>query len=152
MNRQKTCSVSRTVGVFGSAFSLVGPAHAWLHLRDRHRPLGAVVAGARVTVTNKATNIQQETSTNQTGVYRFVAVEPGIYGVAFSAPGFETLKVEDIQVGTSQDVVVNQAIKLGAEATIIEVTDSPLELNWQRPRPRSRERWMETWPACRGHG
>src|SRR6185436_20142169 len=88
-------------------------------------PSGAVVAVARVTATNRATNIQLETNTNQAGVYRFVAVEPGIYGLAFSAPGFETLKVEGIQVGTSQEVVVNQAMKLGAEATIIDVTGSP---------------------------
>ena len=88
-------------------------------------PSGAVVAVARVTATNRATNIQLETNTNQAGVYRFVAVEPGIYALAFSAPGFETLKVEGIQVGTSQEVVVNQAMKLGAEATIIEVTGSP---------------------------
>ena len=61
-------------------------------------PSGAVIAGARVTVTNKATNIRQESSTNELGFYRFVALEPGTYAVAFSAQGFETLKVEEIQV------------------------------------------------------
>ncbi len=88
-------------------------------------PSGAVVAGARVTVTNKATNIQNEASSNENGVYRFVAVEPGMYTVAFSAQGFETRKVENIQVGTAQEVVINQSLKVGAEATVIEVTDTP---------------------------
>lgn len=88
-------------------------------------PSGAVVAGARVTITNKATNIQQESSTNELGVYRFVALEPGTYAVAFSAQGFETRKVENIQVGAHQEVVINQALKVGAEATIVEVTDRP---------------------------
>lgn len=88
-------------------------------------PSGAVIAGARVTVTNKATNIQQESSTNELGVYRFVAVEPGIYAVAFSSQGFETRKVENIQVGTAQEVVINQALKVGAEATIVEVMETP---------------------------
>ncbi|MGH9428651.1 MAG: carboxypeptidase-like regulatory domain-containing protein, partial [Terriglobia bacterium] len=85
-------------------------------------PSGAVIAGAKVTVTNKATNIQRESSTNELGVYRFVALEPGTYAVAFSAQGFETRKVENIQVGSHQEVVINQALKLGAETTVIEVT------------------------------
>jgi hypothetical protein len=88
-------------------------------------PSGAVIATAKVTVTNKATNIRRESSTNELGVYRFVALEPGTYAVAFSAQGFETLKVEDIQVGTHQGVVINQALKLGAETTVVEVAGRP---------------------------
>jgi Carboxypeptidase regulatory-like domain len=88
-------------------------------------PSGAVIAGARVTVTNKSTNIRLETTSNEIGFYRFVAVEPGLYAITFSAPGFETVKVEGIQVGTAQEVVVNQGMKLGAEATIVEVTGVP---------------------------
>ena len=45
--------------------------------------------------------------------------------MAFSSQGFETRKVENIQVGTHQGVVLNQALKVGAEATVVEVTETP---------------------------
>lgn len=87
-------------------------------------PSGAIVIGAKVILTNKATNLQQETTTNDAGVYRFVAVEPGVYSVEYSAQGFEKLRVENVQVGTSKEVVLNQTLKLGAETTVIEVVES----------------------------
>ncbi len=45
---------------------------------------GAVMSGVKVVITNQATGIQMQTSTNEVGAYRFVAVEPGTYAIEFS--------------------------------------------------------------------
>jgi len=86
---------------------------------------GAVIPEARVVITNRATNIQAETLTNNLGVYRFVGVEPGTYSVEFIKPGFATAKVEPIVVGTAQEVVLNQTLAVAAAAEIVEVVEAP---------------------------
>jgi hypothetical protein len=43
----------------------------------------AVISGVQVTLTNTSTNISRQTVTNDLGIYRFVAVEPGEYSAEF---------------------------------------------------------------------
>ena len=84
----------------------------------------AVVDAVRVIITNKATNLKNETVTNSLGVYRFVAVEPGTYVVEFSKSGFETKRVENITVGTTQEVVINPVLEVAGVATTVEVVEA----------------------------
>jgi len=42
-------------------------------------PAGAVVGGARLTITGQATGVRLATDSNEADVYRFDAVDPGIY-------------------------------------------------------------------------
>lgn len=86
---------------------------------------GAVMPDVTVKITNKATNISAETQTNARGIYRFVAVEPGTYTVEFSKAGFETKKVENVNVSTSQEVTVNQELGVAGTATTVEVQEAP---------------------------
>src|SRR5438093_13175180 len=72
----------------------------------------AIIAGVQVTITNKATNISRDTVTNDAGFYRFVAVEPADYSVAFSLSGFETHKIDTVTVRTAQEIVINQTLKV----------------------------------------
>ena len=44
-------------------------------------PSGAVVAGAKVTATNVATNVSGETTTSASGTYNFPNLLPGMYTV-----------------------------------------------------------------------
>src|SRR5207248_10600222 len=50
----------------------------------------AVVVGATVTVTNKATHAMRTTTTNGEGVYRFELLAAGTYEIKASATGFST--------------------------------------------------------------
>ncbi len=65
---------------------------------------GAVIPNATVTVTSQATNQSQTTTTADTGSYRFVTLQPGIYNVTSSTTNFaeQTLSVE-VQVGRTTD-------------------------------------------------
>src|SRR5216684_3922463 len=68
---------------------------------------GAVIGDVKITITNKATGIKNQTSTNAVGVYRFVAVEPGTYDVEFSQPGFELKRIANVEVTATQEVTLN---------------------------------------------
>jgi hypothetical protein len=69
-------------------------------------PTGALVSGAAVTLTDTATNVARSTTTNATGRYIYVDVNPGIYNLTAVKAGFETTKTE------------NQEVKVGASLTI----------------------------------
>src|SRR5262249_50987926 len=49
----------------------------------------AVIADARISIRNLQTGIERTTTTNDVGIYRFPAIEPGLYAVTFTAPGFQ---------------------------------------------------------------
>ena len=53
-------------------------------------PRGGATPNATVTLVNVATNVPQNTVTNQQGTYRFAFLPPGIYSVTVKAPGFQT--------------------------------------------------------------
>src|SRR5689334_2711543 len=76
-------------------------------------PSGAVVAGARVTLTNLATNAGISTSTTGSGDYIFVNVLPGTYRVDVSAKGFSSLARSGITVVTGKSVTADLRMMVG---------------------------------------
>lgn len=61
-------------------------------------PNGALVAGASVTVTNKATGDVMTVTTNAEGVYLFELIPAGTYRVEFDAEGFDSKSVEKVEL------------------------------------------------------
>src|SRR5262245_28235400 len=53
-------------------------------------PTGAVVAGAKVTVTNKDTGQQRETTTDESGAYAFRDLQAGSYELKVAQTGFKS--------------------------------------------------------------
>ena len=51
-------------------------------------PNKAVIPNASVTVTETATNVARQTTTNGSGAYVVPALNPGIYTMSVTAPGF----------------------------------------------------------------
>ena len=85
----------------------------------------AVIAGVQVTITNTGTNILRDTLTNDTGFYRFVAVEPGTYSVDFKLALFENQRIPTVTVSTAQEIVVNRTLAPSGGATEITVETTP---------------------------
>ena len=50
-------------------------------------PSGAILAGVKVTLTNEATGVSQESTTNESGDYGFPQVAVGTYRVEFDQTG-----------------------------------------------------------------
>ncbi|HLH32534.1 MAG TPA: TonB-dependent receptor [Terriglobia bacterium] len=86
---------------------------------------GGILAGVQVTITNKATNISRDTITNDAGLYRFTAVEPGDYSVEFKLAGFEARKIDGVNVNTAQEITLNQTLRVGGVTAEVSVTEVP---------------------------
>ncbi|HKP83192.1 MAG TPA: carboxypeptidase regulatory-like domain-containing protein [Pyrinomonadaceae bacterium] len=65
-------------------------------------PTGAVISGADVTLTSAATKLNRTTKTNNEGLYRFEAVDPGSYSVKVNATGFGEIVSTGIEVQANQ--------------------------------------------------
>jgi hypothetical protein len=83
---------------------------------------GAVVTGATVMITDKATGLTRETTTNDAGDYTFPNVLPGIYEIRVSKQGFSTYTKIDIAVSTNTVTRVDVQMKVGNVTDVVSVT------------------------------
>jgi len=83
----------------------------------------AVVTGAEILITSKATGTTRTTTTGDDGGYRFDLLSAGVYTVRVSKQGFSTI-VETVQLLVGQTAMANATLEPGAVASIIEVTDT----------------------------
>lgn len=83
---------------------------------------GGSVPGAAVKLTNKATGIETVRTSNDTGSYLFVNVQPGEYQVRVSKAGFRDAVVTGVVVGVNQAATADVALELGGVAETVEVT------------------------------
>ncbi len=92
-------------------------------------PNDALVANAKVTVTNTATGETREVTTGDEGTYTASNLEPGKYRVTVEASGFQTVVFEDVVVETSArlplDVKFGE-ITGGAGTVTITADSAPL--------------------------
>ena len=86
---------------------------------------GGVVANAKVTLTNRDTDLVLQTATDSSGVYVFTPVKIGNYKVSATAPGFATTTQENLHLSVQQRLAVNLQLKAGAVTDIVEVTSEP---------------------------
>lgn len=84
----------------------------------------AAVVNAKVDLTSKDTNVTRSTQTNESGNYRFDAVDPGSYVVKVTADGFKSFAVEPFPVGGGQTVAIDASLEIGAVSSTVEVTSS----------------------------
>jgi len=85
--------------------------------------LQAVISGAEVVATNKATGEARTAATNDSGNYRFDFLSAGAYAVKVTKPGFGSI-VENVDVLVGQTATANATLSPGATTEIIEVTDA----------------------------
>src|ERR1700733_10526606 len=90
---------------------------------------GAVVPGVAVTVQESTTATDYKTVTNTTGSYRVSFLKPGIYTVRFEKDGFAQYVTGELNIVLNQELVVDGALKLGANSEVITVTDAVSSLN-----------------------
>src|ERR1035438_4024702 len=88
---------------------------------------GAVLANVKVTLTNEATNVSSESTTNSGGDYGFPQVSVGTYTLSFDLKGFKTSVQRAVNVDLNQIVTVNSVLQVGETKETVEVTsEAPL--------------------------
>jgi len=86
-----------------------------------------VVPGVTLTLTNEATNISREVTTNDVGQYSFPAVAPGTYTLKARLTGYKTFESKGLTVGTQQFITLDVTLELGRVEENVTVTgQSPL--------------------------
>ena len=86
---------------------------------------GAVVTKAQITVSNPATGFSRQTVSGAAGDYSVTLLPPGTYEMKVQASGFSTVQQKGIQAMVGQVVTVNQTLKPGGAAEVVEVTGEP---------------------------
>ena len=88
-------------------------------------PSGAVVAGAKVTLTNEGTGVTLSTSCGSDGTYVFSPVRIGSYKLEAASQGFKTQVQTHIVVDVNARVLLNFKLQPGAATETVEVTSAP---------------------------
>ncbi|HWE53091.1 MAG TPA: carboxypeptidase-like regulatory domain-containing protein [Bryobacteraceae bacterium] len=87
-------------------------------------PSGALVAQAKVTVTNTATGAQRSLLTDASGSYLAVNLEPSHYEITFEASGFEKRTLTNIELNSRQEIRIDGTLSLSAQTQAVQVNEA----------------------------
>jgi len=82
---------------------------------------GAIIASASVTIRNTATDEVRNVTTNERGLYNAPSLQPGIYSVTVSAPGFATHLERDLQLTVGAIRKLDVSLTVGTTAEHVDV-------------------------------
>jgi hypothetical protein len=83
-------------------------------------PQGAVVSGASVAATQKATGVKRETASNDDGLYVLSNMAPGDYELRIQAKGFTTkISKTDVSLNVGQTVSLNVPLEIGVSESVV---------------------------------
>ncbi|MGB8474543.1 MAG: TonB-dependent receptor [Candidatus Acidiferrum sp.] len=87
-------------------------------------PQGRAVEGAKVTLTNMATNAVRSTTSTKTGSYGFDLIAPGNYHMEVEASGFNKTVLNNVQALIGKQTENNVQLSLGPVSQTVEVSIS----------------------------
>jgi len=84
-------------------------------------PSGAFIPNAKVTVRSIATGTERTGTTTDAGSFTFTNLQPDVYEVSVTSPGFNTLK-QQTTVTVGMKVGLDLKLEVGKAETVVEVT------------------------------
>src|SRR5580704_16301148 len=94
-------------------------------------PKGSTVPGAKVSLSNSASGISLETTTNKDGVYQFVEIRPGTYVLTVVASGFATVHQNGLQLLVATPTTNDVQMQISSGTTTVEVVGTSQMVNTQ---------------------
>jgi hypothetical protein len=89
---------------------------------------GAIVIGARILVTNTATNSTLTITSNQTGEFSALSLPAGQYNVRAEKEGFRPSLLTGITLNAATNVRADMTLEVGASTQIVEVKAAAVQL------------------------
>jgi hypothetical protein len=93
---------------------------------------GAVVPGAQITITNDATGLKREATSDATGVYRVLDLPQGTYTIDVTVSGFRPLKRTGVRVTIGQVNSQDLQLEVGGVTQEVTVQASAVSLQTQK--------------------
>jgi hypothetical protein len=97
-------------------------------------PSGAAVAGASVTITNRATNTTITLTSNTSGEYNAPSLSPGNYRVEISAPGFKRFVQETVTLTAGNTVRLDAPLQVGQVSETVEVSANVVQIQTENAK------------------
>ncbi|MGH9617473.1 MAG: carboxypeptidase regulatory-like domain-containing protein, partial [Acidobacteriaceae bacterium] len=85
---------------------------------------GAIVPGAKVTLLNNANGIALHATTNSSGDYAFISLNPGVYTITAADKGFVTVVHNNVPVTVDQATKVDLTLHVGSVSEVVTVAAS----------------------------
>ena len=81
---------------------------------------GAVIAGAQITATHKATGVKRETASNDQGFYVLSNMTPGEYEVLIEAKGFASKATKSVTLKVGQTATLNPQLEIATYGVVVD--------------------------------
>ena len=82
---------------------------------------GAIVSGAVVSVTNQATSVSRTGNSNEAGAYTFPSLNPGVYDVKVTVPGFQLITRRGVELQVQQTARIDFTLTVGEVTQSVEI-------------------------------
>jgi Carboxypeptidase regulatory-like domain/TonB dependent receptor len=89
---------------------------------------GAAVAGASITATNTATNIESSATSNGSGDYEIPSLHVGVYTISAKATNYAEAVAQNIAISVGSRQRIDLELKVGETQSSVEVSDVALQL------------------------
>jgi len=86
---------------------------------------GAVIAGAEITVTSRATGEERKVISDMQGDYAVLLLPPGIYRISIKAGGFKQAFIDDVPVIITQTTSANPEMEVGDLKESVTISTAP---------------------------
>lgn len=96
-------------------------------------PNGAVVAGAKVIITDRKTKRSRETESNDEGHFLLAGLPPGAYGLEIKFPGFKKLVVNTLSLAENETVSLEAVLLLDANTVTVGIISDTSSLEISTP-------------------
>ena len=117
--------------LLGLAFTAFGQIDTGSIVGTVRDSSGASIPNAAITLTNKATNVSLNTTSNDAGEYQFNALHPGTYSLKAAVSGFSAQQFSDVQIDVQTRPSVDFTLKVGNVTQTMEVQSTTPLLNTQ---------------------
>src|SRR5262245_6759328 len=120
------CTMQRLVLAIGLACTaLAGSAFAQVNsaiggtVQDSTQ---ALIPGVEIRATNTQTGVVNTTISNESGVYNFAALIPGVYRVTAALAGFRPQTYNEVQLSAASPIRLNVTLEVGGVTQSVEIT------------------------------
>ncbi len=125
--------IARVLLAFTFAFGLVGRTLAQMETATLSGtvtdPTGAVVAGAEVHAVRIDTGTSYVSTTNTSGRYLIVGLQPGHFRIFVTKQGFKQIELTDVTLNVQDTVSRNFSLEVGAASETVTVRADDLHIN-----------------------